>query len=133
MAARPIPAGPIRPLERALPPALALLLALLPSSLATVPALARPRTVSSLSPGGIGTHQVPTPTIAAALSAQAYPLPPRQAVDPLAICPDTLLTFLNNSTNRVVPLWIAARSCDCYAQERAQGNQQESSSRRCFP
>lgn len=79
---------------------------------------------------------------------QAYPYPSNRApqplplgqpaslpitMDPLAVCPSTLLTFLNNSTNRPVPLWVAARSCDCYAQERAEGALQDVSSRRCFP
>ena len=79
---------------------------------------------------------------------QAYPYPSNPApqprplgqpgvlplsMDPLAVCPAQLLTFLNNSTNRAVPLWVAARSCDCYAQERAEGTTQELSSRRCFP
>ena len=79
---------------------------------------------------------------------QAYPYPSSPApeplrlnqpsavpltMDPLAVCPTDMLTFLSNSANRNLPLWVAARSCDCYAQERAQGTPQDQSSRRCFP
>ena len=53
--------------------------------------------------------------------------------DPLVVCPATMLTFLNNSSHRAVPLWVAARSCNCYSQERAEGVSQDLSSRRCFP
>jgi hypothetical protein len=79
---------------------------------------------------------------------QAYPYPSNRApqplplgqpaafpttMDPLAVCPANVLTFLNNSTTRAVPLWVALRSCVCYAQERAEGVTQDVSSRRCFP
>lgn len=55
------------------------------------------------------------------------------AMDPLAVCPAPMQIFLNNSSHRALPLWVAARSCDCYAQERALGTTQDQSSRRCFP
>jgi hypothetical protein len=106
-------------------------------------------------PGAATTaQQHPQPS--AQTVARAYPAPVRQAypypsnrvpqplplgqpeafpitMDPLAVCPSNLLTFLTSSTNRAVPLWVAARSCDCYAQERAEGGTQDVSRRRCFP
>ncbi|MFN7899073.1 MAG: hypothetical protein ACK5N0_05305 [Synechococcaceae cyanobacterium] len=129
------------------------LLALLTILLALAPAHAGsdrasftpPRPLFTISP------QAPAQTMARAYPAPvrlAYPNPtspqpvaPRLdqptvwpiAMDPLAVCPAPMQIFLNNSSHRSLPVWVAARSCDCYAQERAQGTTQEQSSRRCFP
>lgn len=132
------------------------LLAVLPLALTTSPAHAAGEGSGSfVSPGTASPAQRDSQPDVQSLS-RAYPAPVRQAfsypsnpvpqplplgqpavlpqsMDPLAVCPSNLLTFLNNSTNRAVPLWVAARSCDCYAQERAEGTTQELSSRRCFP
>mgnify|MGYP003336963019 CR=1 FL=1 len=158
MAARLIPVEAIRPLSRpSLPPLLALP-ALLVLGLISAPAHA----ASDRSTAHAPSQSLPA-AASATLVSRTYPAPPARqtypspasaqpqlqpqsqpqygyqpaaiplALDPLAVCPTTMQTFITNSTNRAVPLWVAARSCDCYAQERADGNTQDQSSRRCFP
>ncbi|MEB3362076.1 MAG: hypothetical protein VKI42_08150 [Synechococcaceae cyanobacterium] len=144
--------------QRPRPPlwSLGALLAVLPLALATTPAHAAGAGSGSFVAAGTAPPAQRDPQPDAQSVSRAYPAPVRQAypypsnpghqplplgqpavlplsMDPLAVCPSNLLTFLNNSTNRAVPLWVAARSCDCYAQERAEGTTQELSSRRCFP
>ena len=154
MAAGPTLSPPLW--QRPQPPlwSLGALLAVL--ALATTPAHAAAESSGSFGAAGTAPPAPNNSQPEAQSVARAYPAPVRQAypypsnpgpqplplgqpavlplsMDPLAVCPANLLTFLNNSTNRAVPLWVAARSCDCYAQERAEGATQELSSRRCFP
>lgn len=90
----------------------------------------------------------PTPAGSGPLLAQgrqAYPYPASQPIplgrsqgqtlsaDPLAVCPSEMLAFMNNSTTRAVPFWVASRGCDCFAEERSAGASLEQSKRRCFP
>jgi hypothetical protein len=146
----PAPLGSLVALVIAVP------LAVMSWALASSPAHAGVDGMGSLPVPGAATAADRQPQSSPQSLSRSYPAPVRQAYpypsnrvpqplplgqpsafpmtrDPLAVCPANMMTFLNNSSYRAVPLWVAARSCDCYSQERAEGVSQDVSSRRCFP
>lgn len=58
---------------------------------------------------------------------------PLQPPSPLAVCPSAMSSFIRDSSSRAVPFTVATRSCNCYAEERANGATHDQSARRCFP